>query len=243
MDPTGTRHVIEVRRNERAGPIPDGWPFDIPAVAQLLAAPWQVPPGVTILVGENGSGKSTVVEALAGRYPRLRGDLVGPTVVGDESPLGRFLHLTTDPLASPTGFFLRAEAMHGYLRERDQQFGDTERSWDGRPLLARSHGESFLTVLAQRFTDPGVYFLDEPEAPLSFHSCLGLLSLLDTVRAEGSQVIVATHSPIVAALPGAALLELGDWGMREAQWAELDMVQQWRAFLGAPQSFLRHLLG
>ncbi len=236
------RHLLRVRLRARDEGLPSGWPFDIPAVAQLLAEGWEVPPGVTVLIGENGSGKSTVIEALAGRYPRLGNDLVGPTVVGDESPLGSWISLQTAPMASRAGFFLRAEAMHDYLAQRDLQAGRTERSWDGRPLLARSHGESFLAVLRERFTTVGVYFLDEPESALSFASCLGLVSLLDTLRAEGSQVIVATHSPLIAALPGATLIELGDWGWRETRWEDLEMVQRWRSFLGAPEGFLRHLL-
>lgn len=240
--PESPRHLLRVHLRAGRGEPPAGWPFDIPAVAQLLAEGWQVPAGVTVLIGENGSGKSTIVEALAGRYPRLGNDLVGPTTVGDESPLGPWLSLQTAPMASRAGFFLRAEAMHAYLSERDRSAGRTERSWDGRPLLARSHGESFLAVLSERFAEVGVYFLDEPESALSFSSCLALVALLDTLRAEGSQVIVATHSPLIAALPGATVLELGDWGWRETGWEELEMVQRWRSFLQAPERTLRHLL-
>jgi hypothetical protein len=86
--------------------------------------------------------------------------------------------------------------------------------WNGERLQERSHGESFLTVLKYRFADVGVYFLDEPEAALSFQSCLGLMSLLHQMRREGSQVIVATHSPLLVSLPEATLLEVGDWGIR-----------------------------
>lgn len=221
---------------------PDGWPFDIPAVAQLLSDGWEVPGGVTVLVGENGSGKSTILEAIAGRYPRLGNDLVGPTAIGDESPLGSWISLMTARLAARSGFFLRAEAMHDYFSARDRAAGQTERAWDGRPLLARSHGESFIAVLRERFNDVGMYFLDEPESALSFSSCLALVSLLDTLRAEGSQVIVATHSPLIAALPGATLIELGEWGWRETPWDQLETTRNWRSFLGSPDGYLRHLL-
>lgn len=221
---------------------PPGWPFDIPAVAQLLRDGWEVPAGITVLIGENGSGKSTVIEAIAARYPRLGNDQVGPAVVGDESPLAAWISLVTPQLAARSGFFLRAEAMHGYLSARDQAAGETERAWDGRPLLARSHGEGFLAVLRERFNDVGMYFLDEPESALSFSSCLALVSLLDTIRAEGSQAIVATHSPLIAALPGATLIELGEWGWRETSWEDVDMVRNWRAFLDDPGRYLRHLM-
>jgi predicted ATPase len=86
--------------------------------------------------------------------------------------------------------------------------------------------------------------MDEPEAALSFQSSLALVSVLDQMRAEGTQVVVSTHSPLLMSLPGAALLELGDWGIRRVQsYDELDLVQSWRSFLGAPERYLRHLLG
>ncbi|MEO7124527.1 MAG: AAA family ATPase [Nakamurella sp.] len=240
--PDSPRHLLRVDLRKDNGGLPNEWPFDIPAVAQLLADGWEVPAGVTVLIGENGSGKSTVIEALAARYPRLVNDQVGLTRLGDESPLSRWLTLRTAPMASNAGFFLRADAMHSYLATRDRQAGSTERAWDHTRLLARSHGEAFLTVMRERFNDCGMYFLDEPESALSFTSCLALVSLLDTVRTEGSQVIVATHSPLIAALPGATLIELGEWGWRETDWDDLEMVQRWRSFLQAPEGLLRHLL-
>jgi predicted ATPase len=84
--------------------------------------------------------------------------------------------------------------------------------------------------------------MDEPDAPLSFVSCLSLVALLHDLAAAGGQIIVATHSPILAAVPGARILELGDWGIRPARWDELELVASWRQFLGQPRSFLRHLL-
>jgi len=98
-------------------------------------------------------------------------------------------------------------------------------------------------VLRHRFNDVGVYFLDEPESALSFHSCLGLVSLLDTMRREGSQVIVATHSPLLVSLPGAALFELGEDGMQRCDsYDALALVENWRLFLSAPGRYLRHLV-
>jgi predicted ATPase len=146
-------------------------------------------------------------------------------------------------LASPAGFFLRAEAMHAFLSDVDATPGEA-RAWGGEKMQARSHGESFLAVLRYRFDEVGVYFLDEPEAALSFHSCLGLVSLLDTMRREGSQVIVATHSPLLVSLPDATLLQLGDEGISKVDsYDELALVKDWRAFLGGPGRYLRHLVG
>lgn len=90
--------------------------------------------------------------------------------------------------------------------------------------------------------EPGFYLMDEPDAPLSFTACLGLVALLHDLARAGSQAVVATHSPLVAAVPGARILELGRWGIRAARWDELDIVRHWREFLREPDSYFRHLL-
>lgn len=84
--------------------------------------------------------------------------------------------------------------------------------------------------------------MDEPDSPLSFVASLGLVALLHDLALGQSQVVVATHSPVVAAVPGAHLLELGDWGIREAEWSDLEIVHSWRDFLNDPAQHLRYLL-
>jgi predicted ATPase len=244
-----SRHFERVVWAPRPGFDPAAWPFAVPAVRQLIdEGGFVVPPGVTVLVGENGSGKSTLVEAFAAVYPRHGAEsssplsVTGPGVSDEDSPLRWHLKAQTHGLAAPGGFFLRAEAMHGYLAEIDGNAAE-RRAWGDERMQHRSHGESFLAVLRHRFSDPGVYFLDEPEAALSFRSSLALLVILDALRTEGSQAIVATHSPLIAALPGATTIELGDWGMRRTAWADLDLVQSWQGFLQAPERWLRHLVG
>jgi predicted ATPase len=244
------RHFERIDWSPRDDPPPDleAWPFTIPAIAQLVAeGGLDIPPGVTFLVGENGSGKSTLVEALATVYPR-HGFVhpfvqkTGPGPSDEDSPLRWHLRARTHPRASPAGFFLRSELMHGYLAEIDTSRARAS-AWGEEELQARSHGESFLAVLGLRFTEVGVYFMDEPEAALSFSSCLGLVSLLDQMRREGSQVIVATHSPLLASLPEATLLEVGDCGIRRVEsYDEIELVRSWRGFLEAPGRYLRHLV-
>ena len=242
------RHLERIDWAPRPGVELDAWPFDIPAVRQLIdEGSFDVPAGVTVLIGENGSGKSTLVEAFASVYPRRGAEsaspipVTGPAPSDEDSPLRWHLKARTHRLAAPGGFFLRAETMHAYLAAVDASDADG-RAWGGEKLHQRSHGESFLAVLRHRFADRGVYFLDEPESALSFQSSLALLAVLDVLRQEGSQVVLATHSPLLAALPGATTIELGPWGMRRTGWAELDLVQSWRDFLAAPQRYLRHLL-
>jgi predicted ATPase len=90
---------------------------------------------------------------------------------------------------------------------------------------------------------PGLYLMDEPEAALSFTACLRLIGLADQVATEGGQIICATHSPILASLPGAQILELDEDGIHNAEWGELHLVDHWRRFLERPDSYLRHVLG
>lgn len=105
-----------------------------------------------------------------------------------------------------------------------------------------SHGEGFLEILRTRAGRRGFYLMDEPDAPLSFVASLSLVSLLHQLAVQGSQAVVATHSPVIAAVPGARVLELGDWGLRPARWDELEIVHSWRGFLSDPASYLRRLL-
>jgi predicted ATPase len=214
------------------------WPFTVPAVAEVMRSGLEFAP-LTVLVGENGSGKSTLVEAIAMAYGlSSEGGSTGArhSTRASESPLHRVFTPRRGIGAARWGFFLRAETMHGFYTYLEQNGG-------GIPFHEMSHGESFVEVLTSRFQDPGLYVLDEPESALSFTGCLGLVGLLERiVSSENAQAIVATHSPIVAAVPGARILEVGDWGLREVEWSELDLVQNWQSFLQSPERYLR-LLG
>ncbi|MGX6605907.1 AAA family ATPase [Micromonosporaceae bacterium Da 78-11] len=218
------------------------WWASIPAVKAVLEHGLNIPAGVSFLVGENGSGKSTVVEALAmahGLNPEGGSrDAMHSTRV-TESPLGEALRVIRTPGRRANAYFLRAETTHGlytYLEELPGPNPD-------RDLHERSHGEGFLALLERKFRGYGFYLMDEPEAPLSFTSTLGLLARLDELRAAGAQVVVATHSPLLTALPDATILELGPHGIRRADWADLDVVGHWRRFLANPDGYLRPLLG
>lgn len=106
----------------------------------------------------------------------------------------------------------------------------------------RSHGETFLALLQRRLVPNGLYFLDEPETPLSPSRVLALIALLAQSVGQGSQFIVATHSPMLMALPGAAILEVGPAGVRSAAWGDLEHVRVTRAFLNNPDRLLRQVL-
>ena len=134
-------------------------------------------------------------------------------------------------------YFLRADTMsqlYTYL-EQNPNPRRPER------LHELSHGESFLEILRTRVNQEGFYLMDEPDAPLSFVASLGLAALLHDLAVAGSQLVVATHSPVIAAIPGAHLLELGPWGMRPSAWEDLSLVIAWRHFMRDPHSYFRHL--
>lgn len=223
---------------------PSVWPASIPAVAQLLREGLELPHGVTFLVGENGSGKSTIIEGIATAYgmPPEGGSTNGSHVTRpSESPLGGWLR-TERSLGTPKwGFFLRAETMHGFYTYLEQH--PSTSAYRGDPRFHElSHGESFLALLDSRFDSPGFYCLDEPEAALSFSSTLALVGVLADLTRRGAQVLCATHSPVLAALPGATILEVGEWGLRPRAWEDLELVDHWRRYLAEPRRYLRHVL-
>ncbi len=229
--------VVRVSAEPDATLEPGTWPRTVPAVDQLLREGIMLEKGVTFLVGENGSGKSTIVEAIAmafGMSPEGGSTQGHHSTRPTESPLAGVLRLQRGVGSPRWGFFLRAETMHGWYTYSEQHAGQS--------FHEMSHGESFLEVLRARFDSPGFYCLDEPEAALSFTSTLGLIGVLHDLAEAGGQALCATHSPVLAAMPGATILEVGDWGLRRTTWDELELVQHWKAYLDAPGRYLRHLL-
>ena len=192
------------------------------------------------LIGENGAGKSTIVEAVAMAFGlgAEGGSVHGRDVTWrSESPLNSDLRLVRGGAASRWGYFLRAETMHG-------MFTYLQSSGPERDFHSRSHGEAFWDILTtSRFDGGGLFVLDEPEAGLSFDAQLRLVALLlELADRHGAQVLMATHSPILASVPGAAVYELSDEGMHRARWEDLAMVDHYRRYLDAPERYLRHLL-
>ena len=106
---------------------------------------------------------------------------------------------------------------------------------------ARSHGETFLHLFRERLAPGGLYLLDEPEAALSPESQLALVSMMSDAVGVGSQFIVATHSPLLLAIPSAKILDFDEGGVRESSWEDLASVRLWRELLDAPARYLRHV--
>ena len=234
--------AIRLVRHDPGSPVDTSrWPATVPAVEQMLCEGLELPSGLTVLVGENGSGKSTIVEMLAEAYglnPQGGSAMQWLFRTRDSEPgMGTRLVVERGPLRPRWSYFLRADTMHSLYTYLEQNSGRNQER-----LHELSHGEGFLEILRTRVNQAGFYLMDEPDAPLSFTACLGLVALLHDLAQAGSQAVIATHSPIVAAVPGASILELGDWGIRTARWEELHLVGAWRRFLTEPASYFRHLL-
>lgn len=224
------------------------WPYSVPCVAELAENGMTFERPITMLVGENGSGKSTLAEAFAEACGLdARGGRAGRKYGNDrpKTPLGEVLRLESTAEGARIrggsrlkrkGFFLRAAGAFGLMETVSGMRGYWEE--DTSEL---SHGEGFLTVFGAMFDEPGLYVMDEPEAALSFTSCLQLVDLMRRLGESGAQVICATHSPILAATPGAEIIEIGDDGFRRTQWEELELVAHWRRYLENPYFYLRHL--
>lgn len=249
----------------------EGFPFDLAVLRGFEELRLTTP--VTFLVGENGSGKSTVLEAIAAG--------VGAVAVGSAE-------IARDPTLAParalakrlvfvrrrharTRLFFRAEDAFGFAKRLTAEMAEHEAiageltdslppGWgrqiavgaaraQGGALAARygadpdgfSHGEAFLRLLESRIVPRGLHLLDEPETPLSPQRVLALLVLLHRAVGTGAQFVIATHSPILMALPGARILSFDDGRIAPVAWDELPHVDITRAFLNNPEAWLSRL--
>lgn len=211
----------------------------MPLIGQLdlaLTAP------VTFLVGENGSGKSTFLEALAwalGFNAQGGAKDNSYTDGADGHVLGRALNLSWRQRVSD-GFFLRAETFFNFATYLENA-GSSFLAYGGKSLHAQSHGEAFLALFENRMED-GIYLLDEPEAALSPGRQLTFLTILHQLASmKVAQFIIATHSPILLTLPGATILSIEDGHFRNVGYRDTEHFQLTRDFLNAPERYHRHL--
>lgn len=217
----------------------------LPVVRWLTAHQSLVlPSNVTFFVGENGTGKSTLLEAVAVAFGfNAEGGTVNFhfTTNATHSPLHRHIRLAKKAFPKD-GFFLRAESLYNVATNIDEMDPPVIESYGGISLHAQSHGESFLSVVQNRFGGKGLYILDEPEAALSPMRQLTLLREMHALVQNDSQFIIATHSPLLMAYPDAAVLEFSEDGIRKIDYRETEHYQTTKLFLEDPERMLHYLL-
>ncbi|HJU36797.1 MAG TPA: AAA family ATPase [Gaiellaceae bacterium] len=240
--------AVRLRRDDV--PDFDRYPFSSPAVRDLARLELSTP--VTLLAGENGSGKSTLIEALAlAAGFNAEGGSKNMTVATrpSHSELHEYLSLERGSRRERTGYFLRAESFFNvatHVEELDRAPGGGSSiidSYGGVSLHEQSHGESFLSLVLNRFGPHGLYLLDEPEAALSLRGCLALIRRMHELVAEGSQFVVATHSPLILGYPDARIYVLSENGIAETPYEETEQYELTRSFLDDRHRFLHYLLG
>jgi predicted ATPase len=223
----------------------DEYPFSIPSIASLEAL--QLTSTVCYFVGENGSGKSTLLEAIAAHYGFGREggnrNFVFETTSSVRSidPLIKALRLAFTTRTG-SGFYLRAESFFNVASYVDD-VGVTG-SYGGKSLHGQSHGESFLSLLQHRFTRSGFYVMDEPEAALSPQRQLSFLVLLHDLLNKNDrniQFLIATHSPILLAYPGAQIFSFDGGRIHEITYRESQPFQLVSRFMASPERYMNAL--
>jgi predicted ATPase len=226
----------------RFTPPPDSrdYPFNVPLFSHRFRIEFRQP--ITIIVGENGTGKSTLLESIAakcgfaieGGNRNHRED-----AVYDSTPLDQALELSWFPRIHQ-GFFLRAETFTNFATKVDAL--EVSFAYGGKSLHAQSHGESFMALFNSRLENGGVFILDEPEAALSPIRQLGFLKLLhDVEKLQEAQIIMATHSPILLSYPGADVLSIEDGKFQRIDYRDSEHFRVTADFLKDPERFFRHL--
>lgn len=204
---------------------------------------------ITIFVGENGVGKSTLIEALAvnlGFNPEGGTRNFNFATADTHSSLSSALKVLKGYTHPQDGFFLRAEGFYNaasYIDELDKETGGTPiiLSYGGKSLHKQSHGESFMAVVENRLHDQGLYIFDEPEAALLPKNILRLMVVIERLAQSGSQFFIATHSPMLMALPNAEVLTLSADGIQSTNYQETEHFTIMKTFLNAPEKMLDYL--
>ena len=225
------------------------YPFSLPAIKYFEHI--DLHPNVTFIVGENGSGKSTLLEAIA---VALGFNAEGGSknfcfdTRRSHSELHEFLRIAKGYKSPRDGFFLRAESYFNVATEIERLDAEPSPgppiidSFGGRSLHEQSHGESFMTLMRERFRGHGLYILDEPEAALSPSRQLETLTRIHELVRQQSQFIIATHSPILMAYPDAAIFQCGRGGIGPIAYEDTEHFRITRDFLAHREKLLRVLL-
>ncbi|SHE41736.1 AAA family ATPase [Pedobacter caeni] len=225
------------------------YPFDIPCIRNFKKLDFH--PKVTYLIGENGMGKSTLLEAIAvglGFNAEGGSRNFNFDTQSTHSDLHNYLKFTKGVHRMKDGFFLRGESFYNVASQIDEL--DSEpmggppivNSYGGKSLHHQSHGESFWALFTHRFGGSGLYILDEPESALSINRQMAMLAQMDNLINKRSQFIIATHSPIVLAYPDATIYQMTPDGIQKVAYKETDTYRLYKGFLDNPDQMISILL-
>ena len=221
----------------------DAYLANIPAINSLNNLDLSASP-ITFFVGENGSGKSTLLEAIAiaaGFNPEGGSMHLRFSTADTHSGLNKRLKLVREPKRPRDGYFLRAESFYNVASAIDELDNTGYHSYGGKSLHKQSHGESFLSLVLNRLGGNGLYLFDEPEAALSPSRQLALLCAVHQLAKMNSQLLIATHSPILMAYPAAKIYLLDEEGIAPISYEDTEHYQVTRSFLQNPSHMLKTL--
>jgi predicted ATPase len=224
------------------------YPYALPAFRQLNTLKFH--PKVTFIVGENGTGKSTLLEAIAtawGFNPEGGTLNFNFSSRSSHSNLHDFIRLIRNTQKPKDGFFLRAESFYNLatnIEKLDQDGGGPRiiDAYGGRSLHEQSHGEAFFATFMERFRGKGFYILDEPEAALSPLRQMSMISRIHDLVGQESQFIIATHSPIIMAYPDAVIFELSASGFEQVEYDQTGHYNVMREFINNREQMLTILM-
>lgn len=235
-------YLKRVWLNEEAGVDRAAYPYCLPLFRTgEFELSFDTP--VTIIAGENGVGKSTLLEGIAvlagfdesGGGPGYRAVDNSQALETSGGALAKALRASWLPKIG-TGWFFRAESFFSVARYLDEVGGSGD-------YLSHSHGEGFIRFFEERCVRPGLFIFDEPESALSPNRQFDFLKLLVRMQAEAkTQVIIATHSPILMALPGARLLRMGKYGLDPVELQDTEHFSIYRQFMSDPSGFVAAML-
>ncbi|ALS25307.1 AAA family ATPase [Paenibacillus naphthalenovorans] len=224
------------------------YPFNLPSLRELTSLPLH--PKVTYIIGENGMGKSTLLEAAAiawGFNPEGGSLHFTFSTRSSHSELHRYIRLVRGVRKPKDGFFFRAETYYNLATNIDEMDREQSsappiiRSYGDKSLHEQSHGESFFAAFLHRFGGNGLYILDEPEAALSPFKQLSMLARIHALVNRNSQFIISTHSPILMGYPDALMYNLTDKGIEQITLEETDHYIIMKQFLLNRERMLKEL--
>ncbi|PSL44315.1 putative ATPase [Chitinophaga niastensis] len=241
------RGLLELIFNKDKVTAPQQYPFNIPALKNFSSLKFH--PKVTYLSGENGMGKSTLIEAIAvacGFNPEGGSINFNFATRTSHSVLHEYIRIAKAPIRPKDGFFLRGESFFNVATNIEQldegPGGKLIRNYGGVSLHEQSHGEAFWSLFMHRFSGNGLYILDEPEAALSPTRQMAMLARMHELIQQDSQFIIATHSPIVMAYPDAVIYELTENGLQKTKYAETENYKVSHQFINNYQNMVKILL-